>query len=356
MSDGSRVDGFLDKYANGVVIITVIVVLLVVCWIIYYSDFNRDTFKTFDIHNNVHFTLGAVQHRKPIAQMLDDSKQRIPLVIIQTNEKDEIPRGMYSATKTILDYNPEYTYIYFNDSAARKYIIDNYPQRVLDAYDKLIPGAYKADLFRYCVLYKMGGVYIDMGMVAKCPLRDVIRPSDEFVSPEDAGYGYVYNAFICSVPGHPILKNAIDISVYNIEKSNYGVNALDVTGPCVLAKALKYHINKQISVRSGSPVNYVNWKLVAGGNYGNGIRLLSYIKHNQLLVEESYVSRGIKSLEGDIYDGELLLFTTRYYGYRDDVKWYNTKKHYGILWTHNVIYTEEISSDTEYPVASAPYH
>lgn len=345
MSDGSPVDGFLNKYASIVVVITVIVVLLVVCWIVYYSDFNRDTFGTFNIHNNVHFTLKAIQHRSPIAEILSDSdnskscRQRIPLLIIQTNEKDEIPRGMYSATKTILDYNPEYAYTYFNDSAARKFIIDNYPQRVLYAYDKLIPGAYKADLFRYCVLYKMGGVYIDMGMVAECPLRDVIRPNDEFISPEDAGYGYIYNAFICSVPGHPILKNAIDISIYNIEKSNYGINALDVTGPCVLAKALKHHINGQTFAEGED--NPVSWKLIAGGNYGNGIRLLSYIKHHKLPIKKLRSRLQIKSLEGDIYDGELLLFITRYYGYRDDVKWYNTKKHYGVLWTHNVIYAEE---------------
>ena len=32
---------------------------------------------------------------------------------------------------------------------------------VLNAYDSLIPGAYKADLFRYLVLYREGGVYLD---------------------------------------------------------------------------------------------------------------------------------------------------------------------------------------------------
>ena len=46
-----------------------------------------------------------------------------------------------------------------------------------------------------------------------------------------------------------------------------------------------------------------------------------------------------KSAEGDIYDGEYMMFTTRYHGYREDVKWYNTKKHYGVLWSHGMVFS-----------------
>ena len=42
------------------------------------------------------------------------------------------------------------------------FIKNNYPVDVLEAFNKLIPGAYKADLWRYCVLYKLGGIYLDI--------------------------------------------------------------------------------------------------------------------------------------------------------------------------------------------------
>ena len=54
---------------------------------------------------------------------------------------------------------------YYDDTGARDFIINNYPSEVLWAYDKLIPGAYKADLWRYCVLYINGGIYVDIKFI-----------------------------------------------------------------------------------------------------------------------------------------------------------------------------------------------
>ena len=43
-----------------------------------------------------------------------------------------------------------------------KNLVDSIDYRISQAYDSLIPTAYKADIWRYCVLYKYGGVYGDM--------------------------------------------------------------------------------------------------------------------------------------------------------------------------------------------------
>lgn len=50
----------------------------------------------------------------------------------------------------------------FNDADCRTFIMNEYPPDVLTAYDRLIPTAFKADLWRYCILYKYGGVYLDV--------------------------------------------------------------------------------------------------------------------------------------------------------------------------------------------------
>ena len=44
----------------------------------------------------------------------------------------------------------------------REFIKVNFNPLVLKAYDTLIPTAYKADLFRLCVLYINGGIYGDL--------------------------------------------------------------------------------------------------------------------------------------------------------------------------------------------------
>ena len=53
-------------------------------------------------------------------------------------------------------------YEYYNDEDCREFIETYFENKVLKAYDSLIPTAYKADLFRYCILYVKGGIYGDL--------------------------------------------------------------------------------------------------------------------------------------------------------------------------------------------------
>ena len=50
----------------------------------------------------------------------------------------------------------------FNDDACREFLAMTFPTDVVYAYDLLIPTAFKADLWRYCILYMFGGVYMDI--------------------------------------------------------------------------------------------------------------------------------------------------------------------------------------------------
>jgi len=49
----------------------------------------------------------------------------------------------------------------------------------------LIPGAYKADLFRYCVLLIHGGVYADVDVLLESNLDVAIQPDVGFMVPFD---------------------------------------------------------------------------------------------------------------------------------------------------------------------------
>lgn len=235
--------------------------------------------------------------------------QKIPKIIMQTNERSVVPIGMRSTMDSIIEDNPDYGYIYFDDQEAKKFLQNNFPKEVADAYDSLKPGAYKADLFRHCFLYKNGGVYIDTGMVSKTPLRQLINPMDEFICPEDGGTFGLYNAFICCVPLHPIMKATIDITVSNVQNKNYGTDVLDITGPLVLANAFK-------SV-TGMPV-------VPDKTYPKHIRTIA---HKGGIHKYSHLTSA-----GEILSSNVVFFITKYPTYYDDGKWYHTKKHYGIMW------------------------
>ena len=62
---------------------------------------------------------------------------------------------------TILNCYPNCTYTFYSDAKSIEYFQQKDP-RLITYFNKLKPGAYKADLWRLCVLYKEGGIYLDI--------------------------------------------------------------------------------------------------------------------------------------------------------------------------------------------------
>ena len=107
--------------------------------------------------------------------------QKIPKTIIQTDESNNLCLLKYNSVMSLIELNPEYEYIFFDRIARRKFIRKHFTTEILEAYDTLVPGAFRADLFRYCYLYLHGGCYFDCKMILKHPLRNFILASDSLV-------------------------------------------------------------------------------------------------------------------------------------------------------------------------------
>ena len=86
----------------------------------------------------------------------------IPLKIYQTWHTKDLPLNMKICTDSIKNMHPNFEYFLFDDDDCRNFIIKHFDNNVIEAFDSLIPGAYKADLWRYCVLYINGGIYLDI--------------------------------------------------------------------------------------------------------------------------------------------------------------------------------------------------
>lgn len=200
---------------------------------------------------------------------------QIPKIIYQTNESDVVPEKMGENIDKLLIMNKDYSYIYFNANERRKFIANNFDEDVIQSYDKLIPGAYKADLFRYCLLYVKGGVYLDSGMVSILPLRYIIRYNITFISAVDQckddycdGQTGLLNGFIGCIPRHPIIGIAIKKVVSNIKNENYGTCPIDITGPLVLGKSYKEYTGQQIKYRTDSEIRLLSFDFPRGSLSG----------------------------------------------------------------------------------------
>jgi len=238
---------------------------------------------------------------------------------MQTNASCEVPVGMHRTIQTILDLNPEYDYHYFDNESSRNFLVTEYGSRLVAAYDDLIPGAFKADLFRYCYLYKHGGIYIDTGMTCLKPFREMIREDDRFVAPEDNGNGIsIYNAFIACTPKHPIIARAILLSFKNIEKRDKTDEMLNMTGPGILGIAFKHVIRR-------------NTTLIPNTYYGYGMRLIRHIGGNKL-------HKDPHDIVGEVDQNGVVFLKTKYPEYYEDRQWYHKTEHYGVLWNQDQVF------------------
>ena len=234
----------------------------------------------------------------------------LPKNIFQTWESGELTPKMYHAMQSWQTLNPDWNHYFFTSKERWNYIQDNFSQEILEAYDSLVPGAYKADLWRYCILYHMGGVYADIKIILNNSLYKLLDLDTEFTSVKERdGYhlkGAIWNTFIASKPKHPFLKTAIDMIVENVKNGEYGKNALYPTGPFLLGRAINTVLGRKdyAAFKTGKQI------------IGDYEFTLWYMPKKNIVSRQQqyvYINRNRK----------LLCFQVSYNGYREEKKFYS---------------------------------
>lgn len=226
-------------------------------------------------------------------------KKKIPKRIIQTYFCRDVPERMYNATLTFKELNPDYEYIFYDDHRAREFLKENFDKNVLEAFDLLIPGAYKADLFRICELYINGGYYADIFMENLKPLSYFDKYDVDCILVRDCDNKSIYNAFMACIPGENFIKHLIDKTVENVLNKNMGSEPLDITGPTFIARIFRNYMKKEIKIGSDdkflilehSKDGYVkmNNDLIINRKYYNYLKDTKNYKHYSELYKNKQV-------------------------------------------------------------------
>jgi hypothetical protein len=125
---------------------------------------------------------------------------------------------MKSYANSWMDLNPEYTYRLFDDNDITQFLKSDFPE-YFKGYEKLKYGASKADLWRYLIIYKYGGVYADMDCKCIRPLREWVNPEAAFVTQLGINKD-LCQWLIISEPRNSIFLNAARKTLENSIASN----------------------------------------------------------------------------------------------------------------------------------------
>jgi mannosyltransferase OCH1-like enzyme len=165
----------------------------------------------------------------------------VPNVICQTLNEDIVGEMHFQTVNHLKAMNPEFDYQFFDAPMRRNFIKSNFDQMVLEVYDGLVSGAFKADVFRYCWLYVCGGVYIDCKMINRTPLRDFIADQEVYLCKDRIPNAY-QNCFIAASPKNESILQCIRECVNRFEsKINHRVSfgSLYHTGPYLFYSCMK---------------------------------------------------------------------------------------------------------------------
>jgi mannosyltransferase OCH1-like enzyme len=229
------------------------------------------------------------------------------LIFIQTVD---LPPNMNQTLMDNINNNPEYNFYVYDDKMCQDFIKNNFVQNnfdssILELYNALKPGAYKADLFRYCILYVYGGVYMDIKFKLHVKLKELILKHGEvFVKdpdwfPDSCKRGCT-NGFIITKKNNPLLLDCINQIKTNVNFKYYGRNFLYPTGPCLLGYIIR------------SKHNHIEYNL----------KLSKENKYSQL----------------DIVDKDDNIIVSSYDNYRDELSKFPNATHYTELWYNKDIY------------------
>ena len=161
----------------------------------------------------------------------------IPLNIYQTWSTLNLPPNMKENVETLKLHNPEFKHYLYDDAMCRDFIKEHFHEDVLYSFDKLKPGAYKADLWRYCILYKKGGIYLDIKYKCLSHFKLIEITNKEYCVRDRWYKGNIgiYNALLCFKRNNDLLYKCIQTIVHNVKHNVYGYSELYVTGPHLMS-------------------------------------------------------------------------------------------------------------------------
>jgi mannosyltransferase OCH1-like enzyme len=183
----------------------------------------------------------------------------IPRIIHQTiASKDGLHPTYADNIAKLKARNPGWEHRLYDDQDIEAFIAGNYDPGVLAAYRRINPrfGAGRADFFRYLLLYRLGGVYLDIKSSCTRPFDEILKPDEAYLLshwrdhrwgryPELGPDGEFQQWHIVAEPNHPFLAAVIrkvqeNIASYWPARDGSGrISLFRLTGPIVYTHAIE---------------------------------------------------------------------------------------------------------------------
>ena len=188
--------------------------------------FSRNTWKLLRIFYNRHIVDNFIYHEKPL----------IPKIIHHIWLGSPLPEKYRWFRETWKKNHPDWKFILWTDKDIENFGLEN-----KDLYDESENYGVKADIARYEILYRIGGLYVDTDFECVRSFDVFHHCCDFYAGAAPWEHALVYNSLIGSAPGHPVMRCCIDNLVSSGGKKETGAEIDYRTGPYFLTRCF-FHL------------------------------------------------------------------------------------------------------------------
>lgn len=171
---------------------------------------------------------------------------QVPFILHRIWECDEIPEHHIAAINSWTHRSANGFVALWTRQMRELFISRQYGGTGLELYQRLVPGAYRADLFRYAIMYRIGGIYSDIDSTLQLALPDSFF-SGVTVAVDLEPTRLLNGAILMAPPNNGLFMCAVGEVFDHAERREQFDSDLDVSGPGVLGECLRHITGKDYS-------------------------------------------------------------------------------------------------------------
>ena len=159
-------------------------------------------------------------------------------IVFQTWREKKFHKKIEKLRKKMIIENPKFQFELFSDEEMNKSIEEYFDKEIIKSYFKLNHYAARSDFWRYLMLHRFGGVYLDIDSLILKDLSPIFFKNKSMLTLEPSKTDFI-QWILMFRKDDKVLEKCIELIIENISRNKFKNNIMALTGPTLFTNAIK---------------------------------------------------------------------------------------------------------------------